>query len=328
MNSYPWEQSDTGEWQATIPESIIDEYIDCSQWLRQHYSSSFQSWNSCCLIESEIRTGNKRRTIYKRGLGSFDFHKFVLPYLYRKYLDLLVPHNTITSMLDKTRANEQVWEKLHEYTPYAHGFVPKKSCITQAKQHIGFKYTISLDIKDFFDSIKPDLVQGIIPEELIPYLFVNGSARQGLSSSPILSNIAFHQIDVAINEFLSSYFRFGGDSQRDGIDDFLSGTWPTAAPFSYTRYADDISVSLNNDELIDTIINNICMIIERHGLRINVKKTKIQSYLTGRRIICGIGVDKTDIHPTRKTMKKLRAATHQKNFASLIGLYTWVNSIK
>ncbi|CAM4169107.1 reverse transcriptase domain-containing protein [Vibrio agarivorans] len=320
-----WTQNSYGEWEATIPESVIDKYIGQSDSLKWgFFSFDHKKWNTCSLIESEVRTGKKKRTIYKRGFSSLDFHKLILPFLYRKYFDLITPPSVPIS---DTLADKQVWESIHQYAKFAHGFVPRKSCITQANAHVGYRYTISLDMKDFFESVSVELVKGLIPEDLIPFLFINGVARQGLPSSPMITNIAFHKIDIEINDYLQGLLSKNKKplELKFDKDPFLI---KDPKDFSYSRYADDLTISLNSIEDIDVIISNVCLILEQHLLKINIKKTKVQSYRNGRRIICGVGVDDVGVYPTRKTLKKLRAAKHQKNAPSLIGLYSWISSIE
>ncbi|WP_409579246.1 reverse transcriptase domain-containing protein [Vibrio owensii] len=97
--------------------------------------------------------------------------------------------------------------------------------------------------------------------------------------------------------------------------------------YSYTRYADDLSVSLDQYEDIARVINGVQRILLRHGFELNARKTKILDSKNGRRVICGVGVDEETVYPTRKTLKKLRAARHQKNLSSVFGHRAWIYSI-
>ncbi len=109
-----------------------------------------------------------------------------------------------------------------------HAFLPNKNCVTNAEQHIGFKYNLSVDIENFFDSIKPCHVDKKIPENIIEDCFIDDAPRQGLPTSPLISNIALIEID---NEIIARVSKF--------TDDFV-----------YTRYADDISISFNYSHLL------------------------------------------------------------------------------
>jgi len=63
--------------------------------------------------------------------------------------------------------------------------------------------------------------------------------------------------------------------------------------------------------------------VESCGFIINNNKTKFQNYKNGRRVITGVGVDNTGVYPTRKTIKRIRAAAHQDNEPQLNGLLEW-----
>lgn len=182
-----------------------------------------------------------------------------------------------------------------------HAFLPNRNCITNAEQHIGFDYNLSIDILNFFDSIKPWHVQNKVPQNIINECFIKGAPRQGLPSSPLISNIALIDVD---NEIISRVSKFTND-------------------FAYTRYADDIAISVNCSHLIYKAKFIVKEVLSNHGFNICRKKTKVQAVFNGRLIITGVGVDKDGIYPTRKTLKKIRAASHQANESSYRGLVEW-----
>lgn len=220
-----------------------------------------------------------------------------------------------------------------EHDKVAYGFIPKRSCVEQAKQHIGYQYTISLDIKNFFDNITPDLVKEHIDDDLISLLFLNGAPRQGFPTSPVISNIAFNIIDLEISKFLDSALIEKASEQYKGSPIAFAAlkrrqTYGKTVLYAYTRYADDLSISVNNPDVFDIVINGLESILRKFGFELNEKKTKILYAKNGRRIICGVGVDDRGIYPTRKTLKKIRAATHQERFSSLLGLRAWAYSIE
>lgn len=91
----------------------------------------------------------------------------------------------------------------------------------------------------------------------------------------------------------------------------------------YTRYADDLVISCNNKNNIGKIIRLVSKIVEDFGFKLNKRKTKIQNIKNGRVVITGVGIGKIGAHPTRRTLKKIRAAKHSKNKTSLLGLEEW-----
>lgn len=259
-----------------------------------------------------LQTGRKKRNIFIPGESTKRFYRQLLPKLY-----------TIHDRL----AVEDV----------AHGFLPGFSCISQATMHIGYRYTISLDIKDFFDNVRRKHLDNYIEVEMLNYLLIDGSPRQGLPTSPIVANIALSVVDEKILEELNS-LNFDKKTDLHTNDPnagltlaemgFSEAYRVQSKPFVYTRYADDISVSFDNPLATNKIISVVKDVLERYGFALNGPKTKVLNGKNGHRIICGVGVSMNDIHITRKTKKKIRAARHQKNYSSLLGLYSWNHSLE
>ena len=302
MNDNQWKEDVNGVWSITLTPKLSNIYnvLAYGEWL-----SDPNKIEALSVKKIHVDTGGKKRLIYSPNMDSKGFYQAILPKL------------------------NETFEKMQERT-VAFGFVPKRSCVDQALQHVNYAYTISLDIKDFFDHVKIKHVKGLIDEELIPYLFIDGAARQGLPTSPMVSNIAFNAIDLEIIAFLEEKMGFTTGKPKADIDvlffdfDFEEDQ---KRYYAYTRYADDLSVSLDRYEDIARVINGVQRILFRHGFELNARKTKILDSKNGRRIICGVGVDEETVYPTRKTLKRLRAARHQKNLSSMFGHRAWIYSI-
>jgi hypothetical protein len=197
-----------------------------------------------------------------------------------------------------------------------HGFFKNRNIVTNAIPHIGYKYTTCFDIKDFFDSISlwdfgkilyieprnsAQDIQAWIDdiEDKYGFMFINGRARQGLPTSPLLANIVASSLDREINQ---------------GLEDVIR-----PLRIVYTRYADDLAFSYDDPEIRHTLLSIIPDIIYQNRFRLNSKKTRTMSASKGRRIICGVAVGDTDIYPPRKIKRKLRAAIHNKRKKSING---------
>lgn len=181
-----------------------------------------------------------------------------------------------------------------------HGFMPGRNPVTNALKHVGFKYTLCFDLADFFESVTPDRLRGLLSQDEMMTVFVDGAARQGLPTSPPVSNIAAAAMDKAILKKLSK----------------------VEAECVYTRYADDLSFSFNDPSLNDQIRHFLPEIVGRNGFRINPAKTRIMCAISGRRHITGVAVDDA-IHPTRHSKRRLRAARHQDKRNVARGLGEW-----
>ncbi len=194
-------------------------------------------------------------------------------------------------------------QKIHdadkEYT--IHGFIRGRGPVSNAQKHVGYAYTLSFDLKDFFDSVKVEMVKEYLSKEETELCFIDGIARQGLPTSPLIANLAFLKLDKMIKSAIA----------EEGVYAI------------YTRYADDLIFSFNQQDFAPRLESIVEQIITDGGFRLNRKKTKLQSAKHGRRIITGIGVDERAIHPSRKLKRRIRAAIHQKNREKAFGLLSW-----
>jgi RNA-directed DNA polymerase len=110
----------------------------------------------------------------------------------------------------------------------AHGFVRGRSIITNAQPHLAAAVILKLDIRDFFGSVRRDVVfrtfHAVGYSKKVSHLLtdlatLDGRLPQGAPTSPQLANVAAHRLDV----------RLSGYARKNGI--------------TYTRYADDLTFS-------------------------------------------------------------------------------------
>lgn len=152
------------------------------------------------------------------------------------------------------------------------GFVPGRSIVTNAAEHVNMNYVFNLDLKDFFSSIHQARIWKIL--QLPPFSFNRPIASmiaglccntnsttgesvlpQGAPTSPILTNLICRNLDR----------RLSGLAKRFGA--------------TYTRYADDITFSSINNIYDEgkAFRNELSRIICEQGFEINHKKTRLQS---------------------------------------------------
>ena len=193
--------------------------------------------------------------------------------------------------------------RLHELdnTNVNYAFERGKNCIEGALKHVGYKYTLSMDLANFFDSVKSTHVSDLLDKDVINTCFIDDSPRQGLPTSPLIATIAFLKCDELIVKQLKKY----------------------KLRCVYTRYADDLTFSFNDKTSRGKIQFVVSKAVESCKFTINNRKTKFQNFKNGRRIITGVAVDNTGVYPTRKTMKRIRAARHQNSEKHLAGLVEW-----
>ncbi len=189
---------------------------------------------------------------------------------------------------------KKILEKF-EIPDYIYAFEVGKNIPEMAAKHVGKKVVVSLDIKDFFPSIKQsrlleifvsvgvDATAAITLSELCTY---KAFVPQGALTSPKVSNI------VAARSF--------GPEIKEYCDQH---------GYTLTIYADDITIS--SDDHVDDIaglLEAITNIVHKHGFRVNRKKTKVMSDRR-RQWVCGVVTNvKTNLLKAHRL--QLRAIVH------------------
>ena len=169
------------------------------------------------------------------------------------------------------------------YVParYVTGFVRNVSVVDNGRFHVGKRYIYTIDLANFFESIKLDMVESSLVQT--PYCFDSVIAKtiasissvknrennticlsQGSPLSPILSNIVCAELDKRLNGLASFY------------------------DAAYSRYADDITFSsqknLFNKE--GEFTQSVIKIVKSNKFKINKNKVHIYGpqcchYVTG-----------------------------------------------
>lgn len=204
----------------------------------------------------------------------------------------------------------------------AHGFVPGRSAVSGATQHVGSDTVISLDLTSFFARVTAGKVFGIlrqagypeavahtltglsthvVPPWVITSMPAGGSSAerfalaqslriphlpQGAPASPMLANLALRRLD----------------SRLQG--------WAEKADTRYTRYADDLSFSGGTSliQRADSFIRGVSVIVADEGHLLNERKTRVRSAST-RQQVTGIVVNQRTNMP-RRDFDALKATLH------------------
>lgn len=175
---------------------------------------------------------------------------------------------------------------------HAEGFRKKRSIITNAVHHVNNRVLVKLDIQDFFPTINYKRVKGMYlqlgyPRQVATLLSGlathQGILPTGAPTSPAIANIISRKLDK----------RFVNLGRKTG--------------FSYSRYADDMTIS-GNDERIVKMIPFFREIIRDEGFVVNERKIRIMR--CGRRqTVTGVVVNQKP-NIARQEIKKLRAVLH------------------
>lgn len=141
---------------------------------------------------------------------------------------------------------------------YAKAYVPKRSIKEHTIYHTDEPFVLTLDIKEFFKSIKFELVESLfynmeysikMSNLLTKLCFLENELPQGAPTSPYISNLILKDFDNEISNYCMSN------------------------KIKYTRYADDLAFSgnLNADEIEKLVKDELSKI----GLELNDKKRKL-----------------------------------------------------
>ena len=149
-----------------------------------------------------------------------------------------------------------------------HGFYRGRSPVTNAEQHVGYRFSVCFDLSNFFHSVTESMVRSVIANlpnmrsrmftvQLIgtPQAAPVVIAEQGLPTSPILANLAAIPLDKAL----------------------------VALGCRYTRYADDLTFSTNDEADIERLLRDVPEIVQANGFHVNPHKTHVLRAVSGRR---------------------------------------------
>lgn len=184
-------------------------------------------------------------------------------------------------------------ERAGPIKPAVHGFVRKRSIVSNAKKHCSptTHHILNLDLKDFFPSITFRRVRGALRKPpfycshevatLIAHICTfNGTLPQGAPTSPFLSNMLCRTMDRDLTDLARRYRA------------------------TYTRYADDLTFSFNVRSA-ERLPAAICivedghvtsgselteLITTKHGFTINPAKTRLCNRF-GRMEVTGLTVN-------------------------------------
>lgn len=202
-----------------------------------------------------------------------DYRKISMPSYNLKYIQRWILNNILYNM----PVNEQCM-----------GFVKGRSILNNAQPHINKELVVNLDIERFFDSIKFEQIFRVIYHNgytrevsfiLTKLLTHKGCLPQGSPASPYMANLVAQGIDR----------RFYKLSNKIGA--------------TYTRYADDITISGNRE--IYGYIKTYIKILKQEGFRVNNKKLKIQ-FKKYRQEVTGLIVNNESVAVKKEVKRDLR----------------------
>lgn len=184
----------------------------------------------------------------------------------------------------------------------AHGFIRERSIATNAKQHVGRRFVLNVDLKDFFPTVNFGRVRGVFmsasfgaPEKTATILAQicchEGSLPQGAPTSPVVSNIVCYRMDGQLVRLATKY----GCVYTRYADDITFSKRRGAFPpeIAISRENDDVSVG---EELREVIQNNGFVI---HPDKVHLYRNTQRQTVTGLTVNQKVNVSRIYIRQIR-----------------------------
>lgn len=195
------------------------------------------------------------------------------------------------------RILKEVLEKYFEIPDYIYAFEREKSIPVMARLHEGSLQVVSLDIKDYFPSIKQNVLKNLMtgigfgesPARTLSEIMTLGpNVPQGGLTSPKISNI------VASRTFGPEIKKY---CEERGL--------------ALTIYADDVTISSKESFDSKEAIDYVSGVLTRFGFRVNRGKTKVMKKGTrhSRLYVCGTVVNEK-VNLLKEERLRLRAIVH------------------
>ncbi|MCG5527740.1 MULTISPECIES: retron St85 family RNA-directed DNA polymerase [Halorhodospira] len=226
-------------------------------------------------VRNQIHEGRRQIKIKKIPKKDGNFRKITIPPRIFK----LVQYWTIKNILHSLPVHEA-----------ATAFKPGSSIRENAFRHRDGQYFVKMDVTNFFPSIKSDdffsvlsrmqhaeadpLLDSKDDEDFLDAMFRNRACEIGYPASPHIANIVMFEKDTRIDNAL-----------RDRKQEFGNST--------YTRYADDITVSIDQKGYKDEITRLVSGVVEDDSeptLKINPNKTRFGTRRGGGAFVTGLRV--------------------------------------
>jgi RNA-directed DNA polymerase len=258
-------------------------------------------------------------TFHRRGAAVVHYHRFSIPKKTGGVRLISAPKKKLKTAQAWVHAS--ILKPVTDAAavgPHAHGFVPGRNVVSNAAPHTGKRVVINLDLNDFFPSVTfrrvKGLYRGLGYSEHVATLLallctepprapvvVDGkrvyialgerSLPQGACTSPALTNLLCRRLDK----------RLAGVAAKYG--------------FAYTRYADDLTFSGDDDARLQHLMRLVRDVLADEGLTEHPDKTHVMR--RGRRQeVTGVVVNQRPA-VVRSEVRQLRAILHRARFEGL-----------
>lgn len=240
---------------------------------------------------SEVSHLSKRKLYFYSSCPEDHYFAYKLPKKNGGFRDIAQPSRKLKAIQSWILRN--ILDRL-KVSEASKGFKEGDSISHNAEPHTGANSILSIDLEDFFPSIKANKIYSVFNTLgynqhiscVLTSLCTNfGKLPQGSPCSPYLSNLVCIQLDNRLLGYVG----------KRGI--------------TYTRYADDFSFSASGSIKLLKAFRVIEKIIEDEGFAINAQKTRLFG-LSGRKIVTGLVVTEKNVGIGRQKYRILRSEVY------------------
>jgi RNA-directed DNA polymerase len=193
--------------------------------------------------------------------------------------------------------------------PGAHGFIPARSILTNAKAHAGQRLVFNVDLKDFFPTINFGRVRGLFMAApfhmgapaatvLAQICTLKNGLPQGAPTSPVLSNF----IATALDRRLTRLARDNGVRYSRYADDITFSTSQNAFPVGIVAFEQ------NAEKRTPIVGEALAKAIAESGFQVNFGKVRLQTRHE-RQSVTGLVVNAAP-NIERARIRRVRAMLH------------------
>jgi retron-type reverse transcriptase len=247
-------------------------------------------------------------TYHRRALALVHYHRYGIPKVSGGIRSISAPKAALAAA--QRWVLEQILERL-EVEPQAHGFVAGRSIVTNAAPHLGRRVVVNLDLESFFPTITFRRVQGLF--HALGYSGHVATVLSLLTTEPPRAGVELdgRVYRVALSERVLPQGACTSPAITNALcrrlDRRLIGV---ARRFGavYTRYADDLTFSMDDAARVGELLGVVRGILRGEGFRVHEQKTHVMR-AGGRQEVTGVVVNQRTTR-RRDEVRQLRAILH------------------
>jgi len=162
-----------------------------------------------------------KKVLYKNDIST-QYHQFKIPKRTGGYRLINAPSDQLKEL--QSNLSELLLDCIDEInnskditSTLSHGFVRRKSIVTNALMHINRNSVLNIDLKDFFNCFNYGRVRGffiknknfLLNEEVANVIsmisILDNTLPQGSPSSPVITNLITHSLDIRLSSLAKKH---------------------------------------------------------------------------------------------------------------------------